>query len=101
MWTLKGLGKSFQIGYCVVVAGKGNCVLCEELLDDLQCLFQTTNAHSSVFKEETYLFIFGAVPSCPNAEFEAPAGEKIERCDLLGEQCRVTKVVVEYNTADA
>src|SRR5207244_8554926 len=94
--TLKRPGRWLEIGYSVVLAGKCHRFFREELSDNLQRLLHTTDTYPGRVEGDAHLLVFGLVPASADAQFEAPTREEIERGDLLGEQHRVSKIVVEY-----
>ena len=98
--TLKRPGRRFEIGYCVVLASKCHRFFREELSDNLQRLFHTTDTYSGRVEGDAHLLVFGLVPAGADAQFEASTREEIERGNLLGEQHGVAKIVVEYKRPD-
>jgi len=72
MGVLKRFGKSLQIGHPIMAANKGDRCFREELFDDAHRLLQAADADPCCVKWETDLLVFGPMPACPNAQFEAP-----------------------------
>ncbi len=73
----------------------------EELADQGDRLLEAIEAHPRPIPLDAHRLVLPLEPSGPEAQFEASAGEEVERRELLGEHHRLAVVDTEHAGTDA
>ncbi len=94
-WGITGV-----VAHRVVLAHEGDGFSRQHALDDAHRFGESRHAHRRKVERDTRFVVFGFHVARADAEFEAPAGEQVDRGGLAREQHRVPEVVVHHEAAD-
>src|ERR1700674_3721320 len=101
MWLLDGLREALELIDRVVLALEREFAVGKEAFDDLDRLFEAVDASPGRGVRDACPFVIPDQPAGAQAEVQAPVRKEVERRSLLGQDDRVSVVVVEDKRPDA